>query len=250
MVKSGKKYSWIFFLVIILIVAACRKEQKAITYTGKLLLSKKYPIPLSNRAIELYQRGSSGAIGLNAGSSASSSNSITSIDGNFSLLFKPGTAVFIVFSGASSAPLTLSSTDTIFPYFKKQNFPDSAYDPAKPIYIGKIIDTAIIKVNATVAINSSDTIGLQTLTIDGKVDKIYTGINALQGSTMVIDTIYNMLLTEYDGYQKGFRNTLNAGKKVTAAPGYSVIKSNFFISPPNLSVEDEKRVEILFYYIL
>jgi len=59
-----------------------------------------------------------------------------------------------------------------------------------------------------------------------------------------------MLLTEYDGYQKGFRNTLNAGKKLTAAPGYNVIKSNFFISPPNLSVEDEKRVEILFYYIL
>jgi hypothetical protein len=241
------RFGCLFFLVVVFLIGSCRKEQKPITFTGKLLLSKKYPVPLSNRAIEIYQRGSSSAIGLNSGSSSSSSNGFTTSDGNFNLKFRPGTAVFIIFSGASIAPLTLSSTDGIFPYFSRQYFPDSAYDPTKPIYIGKIIDTVIIKVYLTASINSSDTIGLQTLTIDGRVDKIYTGINATQGSTLVIDTIYNMLLTEYDCLQRKFRNTLYAGKKRTTGFGYTTI-SGGFVSPNYLSGEDEQKMEMLFYY--
>ena len=238
----------LLFFVIIFLFSACRKEQKPIIFTGKLLLSKKYPVPLANRFIEIYQGGNSSAIGLSSGSSSSTSTGSTTVDGNFNLQFRPGTASLLFFSGASNAPLTLSSRDGIFPGFSRQYFPDSAYDPTKPIYIGKIIDTVIIKANLTVPLISTDTIGLQTTTIDGSLDKIYTGNNALQGSIIPIDTIYNMLFTEYTGIQKKFRNTLNAGKKTTYAAGYT-INSNWYIYPPNVSKEDEHKLEIIFYYI-
>lgn len=89
--------------------------------------------------------------------------SVTDANGNFRVSFIPGSSSFIIFSGANQNPLTLSNPigDTSFPGFYRRNFPDSGYDPARPIFIGKTIDTGIIKVNLMTDLNANDTIGLR-----------------------------------------------------------------------------------------
>jgi hypothetical protein len=240
-----------FYLLIVMALLhwGCKK-QKPITYSGRLLLSSKFPVPLANRKIAIYQPGSSSAIGLSSGSTAASATAQTDANGNFQLVFTPGTASFLVFSGTNSSPLTLrnSSGETTFPGFYRENFPDSGYDASKPIFVGKTIDTAIIKAILSSDLTPADTIGLRATTISGNIDKAYTGRSGNTNAIIVLDTIYNMLLTDFDCRSKKFRNTLYAGRKWTTTWGYVTISSYGVVSPYRFSAMDEAKQEILFFF--
>lgn len=218
-------------------------------FSVQLLLTKKHPFPLANRKIELYQPGSAAAIGINSGSSSSSATAVTDANGFFRLSFTPGKSSFIIFSSTSSNPLTLSNPlgDTSFPQFFRRNFP-AAYNPGAPIYIGKTIDNAIIKVNLITDLTPSDTIGLQAYTLNGRITKEYSGRSAAAGSVIILDTISNMLFTDFDCYEQKFINTLYAGRKWTTVWGYTTISTAGFVSPSLLSEIDEAKNEIMFYF--
>jgi hypothetical protein len=70
MINPLHKRFWFILLASLSLVAACRKNPKPIIYSGQLLLSKKYPIPVSNKKIEIYQQGQSSAIGLGSGAAS------------------------------------------------------------------------------------------------------------------------------------------------------------------------------------
>ncbi|MEO6672350.1 MAG: hypothetical protein ABIN93_02870 [Ginsengibacter sp.] len=236
-------------LILLFLVSACKKT-KPVSFSGQLLLTKKYPVVFSRREIEIYQPGSPGVIGIPASSLSSSSTAGTDAGGYFSLSFIPGTTTFIIFTGTNSNSLTLSNSfeDTSFPRFSRRNFPDRGYDPAKPIFIGKSIDTAIIKVNLLTDLTDADTIGLQAYSISGKLDKEYTGITASAGSVIILDTISNMLFTDFNCTENKFTNTLYAGKKFTTIWGYKTISSVSSPSPYQLSATDETKTELMFYF--
>ncbi|HEY8691093.1 MAG TPA: hypothetical protein VIM07_17805 [Chitinophagaceae bacterium] len=236
-------------LVLFLFFSACKKT-KPVIFSGQLLLTKKHPVALSHRNIEIYQRGSPSAIGLNSGSSSSSSTSVTDANGFFRVSFLPGTSTFIIFTGANPNSLTLSNSfeDTSLPRFSRNNFPDSGYDAAKPTFIGKSIDTAIIKVILVTNLAATDTIGLRGYTLNGNLDKQYTGLTGSAGSVIILDTISNLLFTDFDCRTKTFINTLYAGRKWTTNSGYVTISSEGFNSPYQLSETDETKKELMFYF--
>jgi hypothetical protein len=236
------------FLISSLLFYNCKKE-KPVVFSGQLLLTHKYPLPLANRKIEFFQPGSPPAIGINSGSTSSSVEGLSDANGFFHLSFTPGKSTFIVFTSTNSTPLTLSNSlgDTSFPNFSRRNFSSEKNDGG-PIYIGKTIDTAIIKVNLITSLISSDTIGLQANTINGRINKEYTGRSAAAGSVIVLDTISNMLFTDFDCLEQRFINTLHAGRKWTTNSGYKAISSAGVVSPAQLSPSDETKNEIIFYF--
>ena len=239
------------YLVVLLmfLFSACKKE-KPIIFSGRLLLSSKFPFPLVNRKIEIYQPGSPSAIGINSGSTSSLTTTQTDANGNFRLSFTPGKSSFIIFSGTNSNSLILGNSpdDNAFPRFSRKNFPDSGYDVAKPIFVGKIIDTAIIKVGLSSNLIITDTIGLRAYTISGSIDKEYVGRSGTTGAVIVLDTIYNMLLTDFDCLEKKFINTVYAGRKYTTPSGNVTISSNGFVFPTQFSPIDQAKQDILFYF--
>lgn len=241
----------VFCLVVLVtfLFSGCKKE-KPIIFSGQLLLTKKFPYPLVNRKIEIYQPGSPSAIGINSGSTSSSATTLTTADGNFRLSFTPGTSSFIIFSGINSNSLILKNPldDTTFPGFSRKNFPDSGYDADKPIFIGKTIDTTIIKVDLASDLTATDTIGLLGYTISGRIDKEYTGMSGTTGEVIVLDTISNMLFTDFDCFAKKFINTVYAGRKWTTVWGYVTISGYGLVSPSQLSAFDETKQEITFYF--
>jgi hypothetical protein len=236
-------------LVLIFLFAACKKP-KPVIISGQLLLTKKNPVALSLRKIEIYQPGSYSAIGFSSGSSSSSAISVTDANGYFRVNFIPGTSTFIALTGTNGNSIILSSTpgDTAFPYFYRKNFPDSGYDETKPIFIGKSIDTAIIKVSLVTDLTITDTIGVQGYTVSGRLNKEYTGLTAPAGSVITLDTITNMLFTDFDCSVNKFINTLYAGRKSTTPWGFVTIFSHGFNSPFQLSATDETKQELLFYF--
>ncbi len=164
-------------VLVALLFLGCKKE-KPIIFEGQLLFTSKFPYPLGNRKIEIYQSGSSSAIGLSSGSTSSSAITLTAINGNFRLSFIPGTS------------------------------PDSGYNAATPIFVGKTIDTAIVKVGLSSALTPADTIGLRAYTISGSIDKEYTGRSGNTGAFIVLDSICNMLFTDFNCYLKKISNTV------------------------------------------
>lgn len=244
-----KSHSYTLFLII-LCFSQCKKKEEPIIFSGQLLLTNKFPRPLINRKIEVYQAGSPSAIGINSGSTSSTAITNTDTNGNFKLTFIPGTSSFIFFSSSNSGSLILgnSADDKAFPNFSRKNFPDSGYDASKPIFVGKTIDTVIIKVGLSSNLTPTDTIGLKAYTISGNVDKEYTKRSGTIGAVIVLDTIYNMLLTDFDCFEKKFINTVYAGRKWTTVWGYTTISSYGFIFPYQFSAIDEAKQEIIFYF--
>jgi hypothetical protein len=114
--------------------------------------------------------------------------------------------------------------------------------------VGKTIEVATIKVNVMSDLTSNDTIGLRANTINGRLDKEYTGRSASAGSVIILDTIKNMLFTRYEGLEKNYINDLYAGRKFTTILGYKTISSGDFVSPSRLSAIDEKQKEIIFNF--
>src|SRR5690242_3506473 len=233
-------------LLVLLFFSACKKS-KPVIFSGRLLLTKTHPIPLADRKIQLYQSGSSAII---FSSTPSTSVSKTDANGYFNLTFTPGRANFSVFSGPNSTPLFFSSVpgDSAFPQFYRRNFSDSDYNPGQPTYVGKSIDTAVIKVYLLSNLDATDTIGLNGYTVIGRVDREYTGLTAPAGSTMILDTITNMLFTDFDCNTNKFTNNLDAGRKWTTSFGYSTITSVGYPSPYQLSAVDETKKEVTFFF--
>ncbi len=241
-----KPFICLALLISLFLLYGCKK-QKPIVFSGQLLLTQKYPFPLSNKKVELYQAGGGSAILFN--SSSSIATSVTDANGYFKITFIPGTSSFGIFSTASSNSLSLSSAidDRSFPNFYRNNFPEQGYDAAKPIFIGKTIDTAIIKVRLSKNLTATDTIGLRGYSVIGILDKEYTGRVASAGTTIIIDTIKNLLFTEFDCLDSKFINTIYAGRKTTNS-GYVTISTEGVISPYKLLAADETKNEILFYF--
>lgn len=249
-----KQFAFSVYLMLCLVqvffFASCKKEPKPVTYTGQLFLAKKYPVPLRNKQIEIYQRGAPSAIGINIGSTSSTATGITDGNGYFRLSFTPGESRFFVFSGPNNSPLILGSAlgDTTFPDFSRSSFPDPEYDKSKPIYVAKTIDTVVIKASLISDLNITDTIGVQTNTLNGSFAKEYTRLSGRAGTVVTIDTIYNMLLTHYDCVANKFTNSLYAGRKWTTVWGYNTISSEGIVSPYLLTATDETKTEMTFYY--
>ena len=238
------------WVALILLVAlwGCKKDEKPIVYTGQLLLSHKFPVVLASKKIGLYQPGSPSAI-IFPGVSSSSSNTTTDARGNFRLVSTPSKASLLFFSGTNANPLFLSDApgDTTFPSFTQNNFPRSGWT-GKPVFIGKTIDTAIIKVSLLTNLTATDTLAIQALTITRRISKEYTGRSAPAGSVITIDTISNLLFTDYDFITNRFRNNLYAGRKWITAGGYPTIITAGVVSPAQLSAGDEPRLELMFYF--
>lgn len=240
-----------FYLVLLscFLFSACKKD-KSVSFSGKLLLTKKFPLPLANRKIQIYQTGSTGGIGIPASTSSSFAMANTDANGFFNIDFTPGEGRFLIFAGTNAAPLTLSNdfNDTAFPEFARKNFPGPDYDKNAPTFIGKTIDNAIIKVTLNADLIPTDTIGLQAYTINGRIDKEYSGRAAPAGTVIVLDTVRNMLFTRFDCLDKTFSNNVTIGRKMTTPTGYVGIFSRGFVSPGKLSAEDETNREIMYYF--
>jgi hypothetical protein len=232
-------------LLFCLMFTQCKKSRQPVTFSGQLLLSKKYPQPVANRVINLFQNGSNALI---MGSSAASASGSTDANGRFSITFTPGESYFVGSSSANSAPISLSTdySDTAFPAFIHRSFTGDN-NTSTPIYIGKIVDTALIKILLTTNLLATDTIGLQALTRNGPIDRKYSGLSGISGSTIVLDTVTNLLFTDYDGNDKQFSNTIQGGRKYTVASGYSFIQAHQ-AQPERLTTTDTTRQEFFIYF--
>lgn len=239
---------FIFIFVAIIGISSCNKS-KPVRISGQLLLSKKYPEPLKNRKIEIYQKGSPSAIGINSGSSSASASGNTDAFGKFSVVFTAGRSEFIIFSGPNKTPLRLHSPydDTSFPAFTRIDFPEAGYDETKPIYIGKSIDMVILSVQLSKDLTHTDTLGMRMYTHDGSIAKEYTNLSGTAGTRLVLDTIHDALFTGYDCTTGKFANGVYAGKKWTTQFGYSTIDDGW-ASPLYFSTEDEAMAEVVFYF--
>lgn len=238
------KITYLNIVLILFLFCACKKP-RPIVFSGQLLLTKKHPVPLSNRKIEVFQLGGNAII---MGSSGSSATAVTDANGHFSMTFVPGTTYFAGFSGENNSPLSLAGTEG-FPFFIRRNFPEAGYDANKPIFIGKTVDSLIIKVYTFKKITTSDTFGLRGNTISAPFDKKYTGITADSADTFTLDTIYNVLFTDFDCIKKTFGNIdLQFGRLKT----YSGYTNQSFTAQSlyglGLSAEDETRTEMKFYF--
>jgi hypothetical protein len=238
-----KSPGFLTLILSVLLLPACKKTE-TYRFSGQLLLSKKHPIPLSNRSIEIFQPGSAG-IPFPIAKSPSDAASVTDGDGKFDFKFTTGTSMFIFFTGPNVSPLTFSTSaqDTSFPDFRRSNFPDSTYEAGKPIFIGKTIDTAIIKVELRSDLAATDTIGIEGYTINGIIKKEYTGRVGTAGSIILLDTVYNLLFTYYVGREKKFQNRFYGGRQFTTTYGYKYIAGSN-TSPEFLSDADETKNEI------
>lgn len=238
------------FIVQLFFFVGCKKKIEPIAYSGQLLLSKKYPFPIANKKIEIYQTGSAPAIGLNSGSTSSSAVGVTDANGNFEISFTPGTSRFIFLSGANTKPMVLQSAlgDTTFPHFSRKNFPGLNFNSPQPVHIGKIIDSVIVEVFLISDLNSTDTIGLRANTINGNLEKEYTGLSGNAGTSITVDTLTNLLFTEFESFENKFTNTVNVGRKWTTAFGYSTISYEGIPSPSLLSDIDETKVTMNFSF--
>ncbi len=242
---------WVSFCILCLAIIfgkGCKKED-LIDLSGQLVLSEKIPTPLSNRKLQVYQHGTSGGIGIPSSSTSSSATTVTDVQGNFRFRFKPGKTRFLIFTGANATPFSLSSGlgDTTFPHFTRNNFTPSELNTNQPIYIGKIIEEVTIKMHLLTDLAVTDTIGLEAYTISGRISKEYTGIQASAGSEIILETITNMLFTDFDYYDNQFLNNLRAGRKWKTNSGSQRI-SDGYVQPARLSAEDETKKEILFYF--
>ena len=239
-----------FYLACAILLAGCRKHEKAISFSGQILLSKKFPLPFVHQKVKIDQPGSPG-IPAPIFASGSSTLGFTDGEGKFSVSFKPGTAVFIIFSSQNRSPLTFTAGagDTSLFNFRYNNFGLTDSSAHKPIYASKIIDTAIVKVSLVTDLMPTDSIGVQLRTLQSLADKTYTGLRGNAGSTIVLDTIFNVALQEYDGLSKKFRNNLYAGRKTFLADfGRPFITSVGFPQPIDFSSEDEQKATFLFYF--
>jgi hypothetical protein len=245
-----KSITCLALVLISLVLSACRKE-KTRAYSGQLLLSKKFPTPLVDRAVEVFQRGSgSGAI-LPMGASAAVASSVTDANGYFSMRFTFGKGTFIVFPAANTNPLVLSNSyrDTSYPSFRIENFSDSLFFPRRPIFIGKTIDTLIISVSLLADLAPADTIGLRGGgTVTGKLDREYTGRTGAAGAEIVLDTIINALFTEFDYIQRKFRNQLYGGRKYMTPAGYVAVWAERERLPSDFPENDEGKREITIFF--
>ena len=232
-----KSIKCIGLLLIFFLLFACKKP-KPIVYSGQLLLTKKNPIPLSNRQIEIFQQGSgeSGFIFIFSGSSGSSTTAATDANGRFSFSFASGTSTFW---GSINDSLS----------FMRLHFPETNYDASKPIFVAKTIDTIIIKLKCNKNIVSSDTFALKGITTSGKFDKRFTGIIADSANTLTLDTIYNVIYTNFDCIKGIFANdNIQFGRLKTYLGGsspYFTSQSLYWIELP---AEDEPKREMTFFF--
>jgi hypothetical protein len=237
-------------LLLALLFCACHKNEKAISLHGQILLSKKFPLPFVRQKIDVYQAGSP-SIPFPISTSGSSATGVTDSEGRFNISFKPGTTLFLIFRSRNTQPVTLSagSRDTSLFNFRYSGFADFDASTGTVLYASKIIDTAVISMTLVSDIFPTDTVGIQLKTLQGFADKSYTGLNAKANSTIVLDTIYNVALQDYDGLSKRFRNSLYAGRKVfSPVLSRSYLSSVGFPRPSDLSAEDESKVNFLFYF--
>ena len=236
------KITCLKLVLIAFLFLACKKP-KPIVLSGQLLLTKKSPVPLSNKKIEIYQPGGNAII---TGSSGSSAEAVTDANGRFTVTFIPGTSYFSFFRGENTAPLTLSSgtDDYSFPFFIRQNFPAQGNDASKPIFVGKSVDTMVVKVYTFKNIHATDTFGLRGATVNANLYKEYTGLTIDSGSTFTLDILTNVLFTRYDYIKKTFLNDISFGRVKTNA-GNKVFLGDSQ-SWAELSEEDETKKDMTF----
>ena len=238
------KITFTILTLILFLFCACKKP-KSVIFTGQLLLTKKNPLPLSNRKIEVFQLGGNAII---IGSSGSSATTVTDADGRFKLTFVPGTTYFTAFSGENNSPLSLTGREG-YPYFIRSNFSVAGYDANKPIFIGKSIDSLIIKVYCFKSIIPSDTFGLRGNNVNARFEKKYTGIMADSASTLTLDTIYNVLFTNFDCVKRTFSNLdISFGRLKTYAGSAFQSFTGQIQFDMELPAEDETKREMTFYF--
>lgn len=233
----------IFFLLLFscCFISGCRKEE-TVEYSGRLLFTKKFPTPIANREISLRQVGA--AIDTSSGLAAGEARTVTDANGFFNIAFRP--ASFTLSPGWNSNSLLLTS-DTVFPRFSRVNYPGPEYGENSPIYIGKVVDTAVIRVTVSANLSATDTMGLEGLTLSGKFYKEYSGRTAAAGSTIVLDTLQNLLFTNFDCSHQTFYNNLLGGRRLISSSGHVTIHG-IMTHPQQLSADDEGLKEFTFYY--
>lgn len=127
--------------------------------------------------------------------------------------------------------------------FMRQYFPEPDYN-AHPIFVGKSIDTVVVKVYALKNIIATDTLGIKGSTVGGVFYKEYTGITADSGTVFMLDTIHNALFTSFNCTDRTFLNDIQCGRVRTGY--YKYISGNSLYD--RLSDEDETKMEMTFHF--
>jgi hypothetical protein len=179
---------------VLILFVSCRKHKETIYHLqGRLLLSNTNPIPVPSYSLEFRQQGSA-AVPLPAYTSSSSATTTTDAQGNFKCEFKPGESKFFGFRGDNLHAVYLEGKgNASFPHFSLgEIFLGNMGD----IYLCKKIDTVILTVDAQWGIIPSDTLRINFLTMNGRQEKLKTGLSAATGTlNVVIDTLYNAIFT-------------------------------------------------------
>jgi hypothetical protein len=244
-----KPITVLFLLIISFVFSRCEKERGK-SYSGQLLLSKKFPIPLGNRKIQMYEMSRPPGWIHPLAAPYTGATSMTNGGGYFQMNFAMAKGLSTISPDTSSNPLVLRSPteDSTFPSFYREHFTDSVYDPSVPIFIGKTIDTVIFKVGLLTALAPTDTIAFSAKTVTGRLEKEYTGKSGSAGSVIVLDTIANVLFTDYSYAKRRYFNMILGGMKYGTYSGYLTFLPSAASLPHDFPEEDEGKREITIFF--
>lgn len=213
----------IFILFVFAVLAGCRKRTRIYSIKGKILLSSSNPVPVSNYKLSFYQAGSPGAI-LPIGASSSSGASVTDAEGNFNCRFPAGEAFFFMLPLSSNVPLSMAGANpdpAINLYWSNIPAKDTAL---QDVYLYKMIKKAVIKLNTNAEILSSDTLHIIAPTSTGQHDKFVTGLSIPANTTVAIDTISNLIFSNFDVKTKKYSFNIFCSNS-NSRRSYSTIQS-------------------------
>jgi hypothetical protein len=229
----------LFLLIIASVFSGCKKDKTEII-EGILLYSKTNPQPVGNYTLEMYQRGGNAII---MGTSSSSATATTNNEGRFRFEFIPGKGYFIGIPTRNSASTSLSGIgNTNFPGMHRDIFPDSAFNSNTPVYLVKEIQQYLVQVKTMRTMIPADSIVIRVSTKSGEIERIYTGLNIVSGTTTIIDTIPNVIATNLSILNGGYQNPF-------WLPSSSNSRNVYFTFANNIGIQDEneRTLEIVIY---
>ena len=187
---------------------------------------------------------------LPSGVSTADASAVTDGNGRFRITFELEKGLVMLSAPRKYNPLVFRTPteDSTFPSFYREGFIDSLYDPLVPLYIGKTIDTVIFKVNLLTDLLSTDTIGLLGKTVTGQLEAAYTGRSGSAGSVITLDTITNVLFTDYSYPQREFFNMIFGGRKHGTYMGHLTVLPSAASLPRVFPEADETKREITIFF--
>ncbi len=198
------KYLFLLLLSLSLITCKKSKTEKTFTIHGILLESTSKPYPITNYALNLYQKSNAGILG---GVSGLDKTVNTDNSGNF--IFKYQSAQNFGFSQGSvnNNTISISGIDTlkfVNLYPEWASITPNIDVHLQKIYIYKNIENLVRKVQFNNSLLAGETVQLITSNSPSFNSKTLLG-PILAGSVITVDTIKNCRLTLYNLENKEYK---------------------------------------------